>query len=93
MIYQHVNKQTEILAIATSHITHLCNLYYVHVFALLISMPGFHSINFYQNRPKVKLFFPKKYKTFERWGLRPKIPVTAPPLQISDYAPDAVTVV
>ena len=33
-------------------------------------MPPFTSINFYQNRPKIKLLFAKKkkYKTFERWG-------------------------
>ena len=46
-IYQLVNKRLEILAIATSHIAHLCNKYN-HVFAPLISMPGFNSINFHQ---------------------------------------------
>ena len=42
---------------------------------MLIFMPHFSSINFYQNRPKFKLFLPKKYEIFERWGLRPHIPV------------------
>ena len=72
MIYQLVNKRTDILSTATSHIALLWNLYN-HVFALLISMPRFNSINFYQNRPKIKIFLPKKYKIFERWGsaLRP----------------------
>ena len=35
---------------------------------------------FYQNRPKIKLFLQKKYKTFERWA-PPHTPRTAP-LQI-----------
>ena len=48
-----------------------------HVAALLIFMPRFNSINFYQSRPKIKLFVPKKYKIFER----------CPPLQIFGYAP------
>ena len=34
MLYQHVNKKTEILEIAASNIAHLCNKY-DHVFALL----------------------------------------------------------
>ena len=34
-------------------------------------MPRINSINFYQNRLKIKLFLPKKYKIFERWGIRP----------------------
>ena len=58
MIYQLVNKRTEILPLATSHIAHLCN----YVFALLISMPHFKSINFYQNRLKIKLFLKKNTK-------------------------------
>ena len=37
-------------------------------------MTRFNSINFYQNRPKVKLFLTKNYKSFERWGLRPQTP-------------------
>ena len=43
---------------------------------------------FYQNSSKIKLFLQKKCKIFERWGLRPQTPETAPPLQISGYAPD-----
>ena len=34
-------------------------------------MPRINSIDFYQNRPKIKIFLPKKYKFFERWGIRP----------------------
>ena len=45
MIYKLVNRRTEVQAIATSHLAHLCNRYN-HVFALLISMPRFNSINF-----------------------------------------------
>ena len=64
-------------------------------------MPHFKSNNFYQNRPKVKLFLQKKYKIFERWGSAPRPPMASgrwwnssqtlntapPPLQISGYAP------
>ena len=81
MIYHFVNIRTEILAIATSQIVHLCNQYN-HAFIQLISMPRFNSINFYQNRPKIKLFLPPKiYKIFERWGLRPQTLVTIPPFR------------
>ena len=56
-------------------------------------MPLFNSINFYQNRPKITLFFAKKIQNFRVLGFtnpsasgaRPQTPVT-PPLQISDYA-------
>ena len=34
-------------------------------------MPRSEAINFNQNRPKIKLILPKKYKIFERWELRP----------------------
>ena len=57
MIYLLVNKRTELLLLATSHITiahHLCNQFN-HGFALLISMPRFKSIYFCQNRPKITL--------------------------------------
>ena len=42
-------------------------------------MPRFNSINFYQNGPKIKIFFLKKYKIFERcasggWGALPLDP-------------------
>ena len=40
------------------------------IFAMLISMPRINSIDFYQNRPKIKLFLPKKLKFFESWGIR-----------------------
>ena len=53
---------------------------YNHVFALLIFMPRFNSINFYQNRPKTELFLPKKYKNFESLGLHPQTSDTVPPL-------------
>ena len=76
MIHQLVNNRTEILARATSHIAHLCNWYNL-VFALLISLSRFNSNNFYQNRPKIKLFFPKKYKIFERWRRSPQTSITA----------------
>ena len=65
MIYQLVNRRTEILAIAISHIAHLRNPYN-HVSALLISMPHFNNTNFYQNKPKTKLFLHPKYYVFEQ---------------------------
>ena len=43
-----------------------------HGFAMLIFMPRFKSITFYQNRPKIKLFLQKKQQNF-------KTPETAPP--------------
>ena len=49
-------------------------------------MPRFNSINFDLNRLKIESFL-KKYKIFERWGLRRQTPETAPPLQVSGYAP------
>ena len=63
MIYQLVDNRTEVLAIGSSHIAQLYS-WYNYVFALLISMPRFNNISFYQNSPKIKLFLQKKYKIF-----------------------------
>ena len=43
-----------------------------YVFAQLIFMPRFESINFYHNTVglKVNIFAKKEWKIFERWGLR-----------------------
>ena len=50
---------------------------------MLISMPHFKSINFYQNTPKIKLFLQNKdKKIFDRWWLRPRTPRAAP---IADF--------
>ena len=57
MIYQHVNKRTKILPIATP--TQPIYATSLIMFALPISMPRFKSINFYHNIPKTKLFFAK----------------------------------
>ena len=38
-------------------------------------MPRINGINFYQNRPKIKLFLPKKQFFFECWGIRPPHPM------------------
>ena len=70
MIYQLVNKRTEILAIATSHINHLCNYYGIMIFCTANFMPRINSIDFYQNRPKI-VIFAKKIKIFESWGSAP----------------------
>ena len=47
---------------------------YNHVFARLISMPyfKFNSINFDQNRPKIKLFFPQNTKFLSTGGFAPR---------------------
>ena len=48
----------------------------------------FDRINFYQNRPKIKLFLPKKYKIFGAPGVPPPDPRNSPPpLQNADYKP------
>ena len=38
-------------------------------------MPRIISINFYQNRPKIKLFLPKKKFFFRELGIRPRHPM------------------
>ena len=48
-------------------------------------MPRINSINFYQNRSKIKLFLPKKNFFFERWGIRPPHPM---PLVAGGLAPE-----
>ena len=52
MIYQHVNKGTAMLSLATSHIAHLCNQ--LNHVALPISMTRFKSVIFCQNSSKIK---------------------------------------
>ena len=81
IIYQHLNKRTKILPLATSQIAHLCNQ--LIMFALPISMQHFKSIIFYQNSPKI-VIFATKCKIFERWGLRHQTPV---PLAAGGFAP------
>ena len=58
MIYQFAHKRPEILPLLNFHIAHLCNQFNL-VFALLILMPPFISINFCQNKP---ILFAKKKK-------------------------------
>ena len=52
-----------------------------HVFTLLIVMPGhFKSINYYLNRPKIKLSLPKKdCKIFRVLSALPPDPRDSPP--------------
>ena len=57
-------KKAEILPLATALIARLRSQFN-HVFTLLIVMPGrFKSINYYLNRPKIKLSLPKKIAKF-----------------------------
>ena len=53
--------RTEILSLATCPVAHFCNHFNL-VFALLILMSRFNSINFYQNRLEIKLFLKKNTK-------------------------------
>ena len=47
---------------------------------MLISMPRFNGINFYQTRPKIKFSFAQKIQNFLAVGLRPQTPITTPPI-------------
>ena len=90
MIYQHVNKRTAMLSLATSHIAHLCKQ--LNHVALPISMPRFKKHYFFIKIALKLNCFWKKCKIFEprasgSWGLRPQTPKTAPPLRISGYTP------
>ena len=77
---------TKILPLATSHIAHFCYRFR-YVFAGLISMPSFKSIDFYQNRLKIKLFLKKNNAKFSSaWVSAYHTPETAPQLHISGYA-------
>ena len=52
-------------------------------------MPRFSSINFYQNRPKIKLVFVINRQNFQALGAPPLDPrKSPPPLLISGYAPE-----
>ena len=74
------------LPLATALVVHLRSQFN-HVFALLVSMLHFKSINFCKNMPKLKLFWQKKLQTRRAVGqLCPQTPKW-PPLQISGYAP------
>ena len=75
---QACNKKAEILPLATTLITHVRGQF-IHVFALLISMPRFKSINFCQNRPKIKILLQKNCKISDRIAPGSQI---APLLQI-----------
>ena len=56
------------LPLATALVVHLRSQFN-HVFALLVSMLHFKSINFCKNMPKIKLFWQKKNcKLAEQWG-------------------------
>ena len=63
------NKKAEILPLATALIAYLRSQFN-HVFALLVFMPCFKSINFYQDVPEIKLFLQKNCKIYK---LHPQI--------------------
>ena len=73
MIYQLVNKRTEILAIVTLHIAHLCN-YYNHAFALLILFQVLIALIFVKIGLKLSDFCQKKTKCFSAGGSAPRPP-------------------
>ena len=80
---------TEILPLTTAIIARLHDHFYP-VFALLISMPRFKNINFYQNRPIIKLLaktlqnlqalgpLPSVTLTYGCWVSAIKLPTSAP---------------
>ena len=63
-IYRLVKKKAEILPLATALIARLRSQFN-HAFTVLIVKSGrFKSINYYLNRPKIKLSLPKKIAKF-----------------------------
>ena len=70
-IYRLVKKKAEILPLATALIACL-HSQFDHAFTLLIVMSGhFKSINYYLNKPKIKLSLPKRLQNFQHSGSRP----------------------
>ena len=68
------NKKVKILSLATAFIAHLRSQFN-HVFALLIFMPRFKGINFYQNKHKFTLFLQKKLQNLPALGASPQEPL------------------
>ena len=63
-IYRLVEKKAKILPLATALIARLRSQFH-HAFTVLIVMSGrFKSINYYLNRPKIKLSLAKKIAKF-----------------------------
>ena len=62
------NERTENPPLAIAYTAHLCNQFN-HEFAVLIFMPRFKSINFYQNTSKITLFLQKKLQNLQMPGL------------------------
>ena len=81
MVYQHVNKKTTLVSLATSHIAHQCNQ--LNHVTLPISMLRFKNTIFYKNSSKIKLGwgFAPTPPASGSWGLRPRPywPSAAPP--------------
>ena len=67
---------------------HFCNQFN-HVFVLPIFIPHSKALAFIKVVLKLSYFGKKKYKIFERWGLRPKTAEIASPLQIAGYAAES----
>ena len=70
-----------VLPLVTSHIAHLFNQFN-YVFALLISMARFKCINFYQNRPIIKLLL-QKIQIF--WPLGAPLPDLRNSPSVADF--------
>ena len=69
-IYRLVKKKAEILPLATALVARL-HSQFDHAFTLLIVMSGhFKSINYYLNKPKIKLSLPKKIAKFSALWLQ-----------------------
>ena len=65
IIYQHLNKRTNILPLATSQIAHLCHQFnHVCTANLQFLSHVLKALFFNQNSPKMKLFLQKNAKLF-----------------------------
>ena len=78
IIYQHLNKRTNILPLATSQIAHLCHQFNLVCPANFLSHV-LKALFFNQNSPKMKLFLQKNAKFSSAGGSAPKPPASGGP--------------
>ena len=71
IIYQHLNKRTNILPLATSQIAHLCHQFNLHCQFLSHVLKA---LFFNQNSPKIKLFLQKNAKFSSAGGSARTLP-------------------
>ena len=73
IIYQHLNKRTNILPLATSQIAHLCHQFNYVLHCQFLSHV-LKALFFNQNSPKIKLFLLKNAKFSSARGSNPRSP-------------------